>query len=86
MKVLTDWATGKPPCKGWWLIRPETSDTGGSLRYWTGEAWKYSVKDTWSFANNCIEWRGLAFNPESACTTLCAWNDQPAILIEEFTR
>ena len=83
MRVLTDWATGAPPCVGWWLIRPETSDTGGSLRYWTGEAWKYSVKDTWSFGVGCIEWRGLAFDPESARYVM-RYQDL-SIEIEEFT-
>ena len=83
MRVLTDWATGAPPCVGWWLIRPETSDAGGSLRYWTGEAWKYSVKDTWSFGVGCIEWCGLAFNPESARYVM-RWQDL-TLEIEEFT-
>ena len=84
MRVLTDWATGAPPCVGWWLIRPETSDTGGSLRYWTGEAWKYSVKDTWSFGVGCIEWRGLAFDPESAAIGWDIANGCSGLIITEY--
>ena len=86
MRVLTDWATGKPPCKGWWLSCHETEQIEGVLRYFDGKRWCFLDDVTLQSVLQNFHWRGLAFNPESASATLCAWNDRPAILIEEFTR
>ena len=89
MKVLTDWATGAPPCKGWWLSRLSKHEfCGPALFYWTGDRWLYKSGHEATYQDR--EWRGLAFNPESATRQVvysvfskCMVS---ALVIEEFTK
>ena len=78
MKVLTDWATGKPPCEGYWLTRCGSYDTP-HLVYWHGAFWDddMPVCDT--------EWCGLAFDPESAYEWCNYYDNGSVLIIEEFT-
>ena len=77
MKVLTDWATGKPPCEGYWLTRCGSYDTP-HLVYWHGAFWDddMPVCDT--------EWCGLAFNPESAAIGWDIANGCSGLIITEY--
>lgn len=74
MKVLTDWQSGPPPCKGWWLAR-NFGLGAGFMTY-------IDPKDP-VFCSDHFEWRGLAFNPEN--TYRISWAiGEPHIVIPEF--
>ena len=82
MKVLTDWATGHPPCVGWWLS--EWDDvTPGMFIYWSGKDWRSHKGSLFPLMDQHRKWRGLAFNPESARYVM-RWQDL-TLEIEEFT-
>ena len=82
MRVLTNWATGNPPCAGWWLSRiHENEFSSPSLYYWDGKQWSY--KNGFVASVQDREWCGLAFNPKSAQYVM-RWQDL-TLEIEEFT-
>ena len=88
MKVLTDWATGAPPCKGWWLSRIHKDEFGGpSLYYWDGKQWSY--KNGFVASVQDREWCGLAFNPDTVIMAKLFCDDNVVRVlpvIQEFTR
>ena len=80
MKIFSDWATGKPPCAGYWLTRPDKS-WNPLLIEWNGETWITEFGQEMVYQDR--EWCGLAFNPESARYVM-RWQDL-TLEIEEFT-
>ena len=86
MKVLTDWATGAPPCKGYWLICDYPADNFfGFFAYWENHQWYVTKTAPHPMMQQVWNWRGLAFNPESVYEWPLYGKADTVLLIEEFT-
>lgn len=70
MRVLTDWQRGTPPRPGLWLMRPALDPIYGwgygIMLYWNGQQWTTSNGLPWDEDLTDFEWRGLAFDPQTA--------------------
>ena len=83
MRVLTDWATGAPPCAGWWLS--EWDDvTPGMFIYWSGKDWRAHRGALFPLMDQHRKWRGLAFDPESAAIGWDIANGCSGLIITEY--
>ena len=87
MRVLTKWATGNPPCAGWWLS--EWDDvTPGMFIYWSGKDWRAHKGALFPLMDQHRKWRGLAFNPDTVIMAKLFCDDNVVRVlpvIQEFT-
>lgn len=76
MKVLTDWKSGPPPCDGVWMVRHKMS----VMSYGTmTEIFVDSWHRLWG---RKFEWRGLAFNPQTAVTARYPGGEARIVIVE----
>lgn len=78
MKILTDWMSGPPPSHGLWCVRGKGTRAGGLFMTTGPNDWEGTFGKSW-------EYRGLAFNPESAVEVLATKRNKVCLLIEEYS-